>query len=46
MIVKCAICGYETVQVIWQDWYRSEGSMPDIWICDLHRGGFLARSNM
>jgi len=39
MKVRCAICGFEGYVTVWQDWYRSQASMPDIWICDLHRVG-------
>lgn len=35
--VKCVICGYETIQVVWCHWYGYYTKMPQIWICDDHR---------
>jgi len=44
MKVRCAICGFEADVIVWQDWYRSPASMPDIWICDIHPGEYVASS--
>jgi hypothetical protein len=41
MIVKCAICGFEGPAVVWEHWYRTESSMPQVWICDIHRSEFI-----
>jgi len=45
MIVKCAICGFEGHAVVWEHWYRTPGSMPELWICDEHRGDFIANQS-
>jgi hypothetical protein len=38
--VKCAICGRASVMLIWHHWYRTNASLPEVWICDDHRAGF------
>ena len=38
MLVRCAVCGAEHWIVVWQHWYRTPRSMPEVWICDEHWG--------
>lgn len=35
--VRCAVCGAIVIVQVRHDWSRSEPSMPDVWICDIHR---------
>jgi len=44
MNVRCAVCGRKGQAVVWQHWYRSAASMPDVWICDEHRGDWVGAS--
>ena len=46
--VKCAVCGHEQVVNIPYDWRmptRKTSSLPDVWICDVHRRDFYEMSH-
>lgn len=35
--VRCAVCGAIVIVQVHNDWWRSDLSMPVVWICDIHR---------
>jgi len=41
MKVRCAICGYEDYIYHFNEWFRHPHSIPEVWICDVHRSEFV-----